>query len=56
MISNIVYALIICILIFVFFIALKAMKRGIQAKQKINKKNNDVRYKNQDISKKKNKT
>ena len=54
MINYIVYILIISILIFIFIIALKAMKRGIQAKQNLNK---NFKYdKNKIISKKKNKS
>tara|TARA_B100001173_G_C15894431_1_gene507054 strand:- start:567 stop:722 length:156 start_codon:yes stop_codon:yes gene_type:complete len=51
MITYIVYILIISILIFVFLIAIKAMKRGIKAKQNLNKK---INYdKNKNIIKKK---
>tara|TARA_Y100000768_G_C23751710_1_gene574209 strand:- start:523 stop:693 length:171 start_codon:yes stop_codon:yes gene_type:complete len=56
MINYIVYILIISILIFIFLIALKAMKRGIEAKQNLNKNYILDKHKNKNIIKKKNKT
>tara|TARA_B100000287_G_C20055307_1_gene552101 strand:- start:127 stop:276 length:150 start_codon:yes stop_codon:yes gene_type:complete len=40
MINNFVYILITAILILVIFLAIKAIKRGIQAKKKLNKNYN----------------
>ena len=41
MISNFVYILITAILVLVTIIAIKAIKRGIEAKKKLNKNYND---------------
>jgi len=40
MINYVVYILIVSILIFIFIIALKAMKRGIEAKKNLNQNSN----------------
>ena len=55
MIQFIIYIFIIGILIFVSLIAFKAMKRGIHAKQKLNKKYNYRKSDNKKFIKKKNK-
>jgi len=46
MINYIVYSIIILLLVFVFFIAIKAIKRGIEAKQNLNKDYDHDKYEN----------
>ena len=46
MINYIVYTVIIIILVLMSIIAIKAMNRGIKAKQKINKEKENDEYRN----------
>tara|TARA_B100000131_G_scaffold150353_1_gene145904 strand:+ start:2472 stop:2612 length:141 start_codon:yes stop_codon:yes gene_type:complete len=46
MINYIVYIVIIIILVSMSFIAIKAINRGIKAKQKINKEKENDKYRN----------
>ena len=46
MINYIVYSIIILLLVFVFFIAIKAITRGIEAKQNLNKDYDHDKYEN----------